>query len=109
MATQVKDKSTRHDAFITEQLGRAEQRIRLIDLATAGGIWVAGTLAYVILLMLLDRAFVLSGPTRQTFFLAYLAGSAAYLWFFVARPLRWRVNPYFAARQLEQTLPGSRN
>ena len=65
MATQVREKSTRHDAFITEQLGRAQQRIRLIDLAAAGGVWFAATLAYLIALMLLDRAFALSQPTER--------------------------------------------
>ncbi|MFO0843538.1 MAG: DUF4175 family protein [Gemmataceae bacterium] len=109
MSTQVRDKVSRHDAFITEQLHRAEQRIRLIDLGTSLGGWVAGTLAYAVLLMLLDRAFVLSAATRQTLFLTYGAASLAYLYTFVVRPLRWRVNRHFAARQLEQTLPGSRN
>ena len=39
----------------------------------------------------------------------YVLAAAAYLVLLVVRPLRWSVNPYYAARQLEQTLPGSRN
>lgn len=109
MSTQVRDKVSKHDAYITEQLHKAEKRIRLVDLATAGGAWVAASLGYAVVLMLLDRAFLLSAATRQTFFLVYGVASAVYLYYFVVRPLRWRVNPHFAARQLEQTLPGSRN
>lgn len=110
MATTLREKpNAKHDAFITDQLDKAEQRIRYLDLATAVAGWFAGTLAYLVLVMLLDRAFVLSAPTRQFALVIYLLLSGVYLWFTVVRPLRWRVNPYYAARQLEHTLPGSRN
>jgi hypothetical protein len=110
MATQVREKSTsRHDSFITSQLDKASQRIRYVDLGTAVGGWLAGTLAYAVCMMLLDRAFVLSVGTRQASLVFYLIVSAIYLYLAVVRPLRWRINPYFAARQLEQTIPGSRN
>src|SRR5262249_52694275 len=110
MATTLREKPTaKHDAFINAQLDKARQRIRLVDLATAVGGWVAGTLIFLVLMMLLDRAFVLAAATRQLALLLYLAASAAYLWFAAVRPLRWQVNAHYAARQLESTLPGSRN
>src|SRR5262245_50792804 len=110
MATTLREKPTaKYDAFITSQLDKARQRIRFVDLATAVGGWVAGTLAFLVLVMLLDRAFVLAAGTRQLALVFYLAASATYLWFAVVRPLRWQVNPHYAARQLEGTLPGTRN
>src|SRR5882762_595731 len=38
-----------------------------------------------------------------------MIGSAVYLALFVLRPLTWRINPYYAARQLEKELPGAKN
>ena len=46
---------------------------------------------------------------RQFLFLGYLLMAAIYLAAFVVRPLTRRINPYFAARQVERTLPGSKN
>ncbi len=109
MSTQIQDKASKHDSFIAEQLRQAERRIRWLDLLTAGAGWLAGSLAYLVIMMLADLAFQLSAATRQTFFLIYLLVAAVYLYFSLVRPLRWRVNPYFAARQIEQTLPGNRN
>ena len=110
MSTQVKEKSAgKHASFVEAQLGRAESRIRMIDLSAALLGFLAGTLAYAVAMILLDRLFVLSGATRQVALLLYLLAAGLYLAFAVVRPLLWRVNPYFAARQLEDTLPGSRN
>src|SRR5262249_14830183 len=110
MSTEVREKPAgKHDSYIESQLARAESRIRLIDLSAALLGFLAGTLAYAVAMILLDRLFVLSAATRQVGLLLYLVGAALYLWVAVARPLLWRVNPYYAARQLEHTLPGSRN
>ena len=99
----------KYDGFIATQLARAESRIRLLDLGAALLGFVAGTLAYAVLMALADRAFELPAGTRKTAFVLYLAGSAVYLYLAAVRPLRWRVNPYYAARQLESTLPGAKN
>jgi hypothetical protein len=110
MATELKQKqSGKHDAFIEAQLAKAENRIRLIDLCSALLGLLAGALAFAVVMVLLDRRFVFSDGTRQFVLFFSLAAAAVYLAFTVIRPLRWRVNPYYAARQLEQTLPGSRN
>src|SRR5438128_866014 len=110
MSTEVREKPAgKHDSFIETQLARAESRIRLVDLSAALLGFLAGTLAYAVAMILLDRLFALSDATRQVGLLIYLVGAVAYLGVMVVRPLMWRVNPYYAARQLEQTLPGSRN
>jgi hypothetical protein len=110
MATQVKDKPAgKNDAFIEAQLLRTQKRIRFVDLLTALLGFLAGTLGFAVLMILLDRRWELAAGVRQGALLAYLAGACVYLFFFVVRPLNWRVNPHFAARRLEETLPGSRN
>jgi hypothetical protein len=112
MATQIRERPAapgKNDAFIEAQLDRARKRIRLIDLGAGLLGFIAGTLAFAVVMILLDRRFVLSAGSRQFALVLYLGGAAAYLAFAVLRPLRWRVNPYYAARQLEQTLPNSRN
>jgi hypothetical protein len=101
--------AAKHDAYVTGQLHRVEARIRFLDLTAALLGLAAGTLAFALVMALFDRAFELSEPTRRLAFFAYLIGAGVYLFLTVGRPLSWRVNPYFAARQMEQTLPGAKN
>src|SRR5437764_1004687 len=99
----------KYDAYVAAHLGRAESRIRVLDLTTGLLGFLAGTLAYAIVMAALDRRFDLPGSARQIAFVAYLAGAGLYLARMVVRPLRRRVNPYYAARQVEQALPGAKN
>jgi hypothetical protein len=110
MASQVKDRPAgKNDSYIEGQLARAQSRIRFVDLVSALLGFLAGTLGFAILFILLDRRWELSAGVRQGALLAYFVGACTYLLLTVVRPMRWRVNPYFAARRLEDTLPGSRN
>src|SRR2546429_229530 len=97
--------SAKYDAFVASQLARAESRIRALDLTASLLGYLAGALAYVVLMVLIDGKLELSDRARQTALYAFLAGSALYLLFAVILPLRRRINPYYAARQVEQTLP----
>jgi collagen type III alpha len=97
------------EAFVGEQLARAERRIRLLDLTTALLGFLAGTLAYTVLMVLIDRSLQLSSGLRQLSFFLYLGGAAFYLGWTVVLPLTRRINPYYAARQVEETLPGAKN
>src|SRR5262245_62695087 len=98
-----------HDAYVEAQLERARRRIRTLDLTTALLGLVAGTLAFAFLMALLDNALILSSGVRIAAFLVYLGMAATYLGFFVVRPLTRRINPYFAARQMEQSVSGAKN
>src|SRR5689334_10570475 len=101
MSTQLKRKpAADHASFVETQLARAESRIRLIDLSTALLGFLAGTLAYAVGMILLDRVFVLSTASRQVGLLLYLVAAVVYVAATVVRPLWWRVNPYYAARLL---------
>ena len=94
---------------VQDQLGRAEKRIRTLDLAAALLTFVAATLTYAVVAVVLDRWLILSPGVRQAGLIVYLLAAAAYLTAFVFLPLSRRINPYFAARQLEQTLPDAKN
>src|SRR5688572_16997784 len=109
MSAAVQDKpagTVKNDAYIQGQLAAARRRIRFIDLATALFAFLAGAFVYALVMVLLDRRFTLSAASRQVALLCYTGASLAFLVWFVLRPLLQRVNPYYAARQLEQTLPG---
>jgi hypothetical protein len=101
--------SSKYDAFVASQLAKAEGRIRLLDLAAGLLGFAALGLAYVVGMVLCDSKFELTQQTRQFSLYAFLTGSAIYLFFLVVRPLRLRVNPYYAARQVEQQLPEAKN
>jgi hypothetical protein len=101
--------SSKYDAFVTSQLARAETRIRLLDLTAALLGFAALSLACIVGIVACDSQLELSPHARQLALYAFLAGSAVYLFFTVVRPLRLRVNPYYAARQVEQQLPGAKN
>jgi collagen type III alpha len=99
----------RYDTFVAGQLARAERRVRALDLTAALLGFAAGTLAYAVVMVLVDRQFVLSLSARKAALFLYALGAAAYLWLAVLRPLRRRVNPYYAARQVERTLASAKN
>ena len=101
--------TAKYEAFVLAQLARTGQRIRALDLTAALLVFVAGTLAYAVAVVLLDRWLDLAPIVRQAACVVYLLTSAAYLTVFVVLPLSRRINPYFAARQLERTLPGAKN
>jgi hypothetical protein len=113
MATDVRPSTSaptaKHDAFVQAQLARAEKRIRTLDLTAALLGFAAGTLAYGIGMALLDHWLNLPAGARQAAFVVYLIAAVVYLAWSVALPLSRRINPYFAARQIERTLPGAKN
>ena len=71
--------------------------------------FAAGTLAYGVVMALLDNALTLPSAALYAGFFLYLAAALAYLGLTIVRPLTARINPYFAAKQVEQTLPGAKN
>jgi hypothetical protein len=100
---------SRYEAFVETQLRRARQRIRLLDLAVAGLVLLGLTLAYGLAVAFSDRALELSGTTRRIAFALYILAALGYLAAFLVRPLFRRINPYYAARRLEDSLPSAKN
>lgn len=112
MATAVQNQrqtTPKHDAYVESQLDRARRRIRTLDLTTALLGFLAGTLAYGIVMALLDNALDLSSSVLHVSFFLYLAAAVGYLGLAVIRPLSRQINPYFAARKVEENLPDAKN
>src|SRR4051794_28584803 len=96
-------------ALVEEQVAQAISRIRTHDLALGGLVLAALVLGYATAMILLDKYLVLPEWVRQ----ASLAGfgavflGAAYLT--LVRPLRQRINPLYAAIQVEKTIEDAKN
>ena len=112
MATVRQPKPTspaKYDAYVEEQLDKARRRIRLLDVSSALLVLVAAIFVYILLVGLLDRRLELSAAVRQVTLIGFTVAVLAFLGWAVLRPLFRRVNPYFAARAIEQVVPGAKN
>ncbi|HLW67220.1 MAG TPA: hypothetical protein VKS79_18040 [Gemmataceae bacterium] len=101
--------SGRHDRFVEQQLTQATRRVLLLDLTSSFLMLLIGTTIFGLAIMFLDRAVNLPQIVRQIAFLGFLAAAGAFVWFRLLRPFRQPINPYYAARQVEQTIPDAKN
>src|SRR5262249_3696085 len=100
---------TRHDQLVARRIVRAQRRIRGLDVAAALLGFSILTLSFGLVVILCDKWLELSVVVRQVAFVIYLLAAAAYLFVAIVRPLTFRVNPYYAAHQLEQAVPDAKN
>ena len=101
--------SNKAEQFVQAQIQRARQRVRLTELGKAGLgclILIAG---YTVVLVYLDRLFELSAFVRQALFTACCLTMTAYVGWTVIWPFCQRINPYYAARLVEQNLEADKN
>ncbi len=101
--------ASKYETFVEEQLARARNRIRLLDLAAAGLGFLIVTLGYGLLMVVLDRLLELPSLVRQAAFGLYLVGAVVYVGFTLGRVLLRRINPLYAAQQVEHILPDAKN
>jgi hypothetical protein len=101
--------TAKHETFVEQQLAKTQGRIRALDTTAAILVFLIGTFVYALGMSLLDRALLLPSWVRVLAFVLYGVGALVFLGLALGRPLLRRVNPYYAARQLEQTLPGAKN
>src|SRR5947209_9458292 len=99
----------KYETFVEQQLARARARIRALDAAAIGLVLLLGTLAYCLVVTLLDQILELPAGVRLAVFLIYVIAALVYLGLAGFRLLSRRINPYYAARQIEQTLPDAKN
>lgn len=99
----------KYETFVDAQLARARTRIRFLDLAAAGLGFLIVTLGYGLAMVVLDRLLELPSLVRQGAFIVYLVGGLAFLGVTLGRILFRRINPYYAAKQVEQVLQGAKN
>jgi hypothetical protein len=67
------------------------------------------TLVYGLIMAVCDRRLEFSPLARQIAFALYIAGALVYVGLLVLRPLLQPINPYYAARRLEATIPEAKN
>lgn len=111
MAT-VLDKKAPADKFATavdEQIAQATSRIRVHDLAFGGLLLAAMLLVYATGMILLDKYAVLPEWVRQLALFGFLAAAAGTAYWSVVRPFRRRINPLYAAVQVEKTIDDAKN
>lgn len=97
----------RHEVFVEEQLARARGRIRLLDVSAALLGLVIAMLSYGLVMVL--WGWKLPPLYRQLALGLYGVAALIYLGVTLVWPLCRRVNPYYAARQVERALPGAKN
>ncbi len=99
----------KYDEFLDARLERATQQVRSADLAVAGLGLVALTFAFGMVMLLLDKWLELHVIVRQIALGGFVIGAAAYVVKVLMRPFAQTINPYYAARQVERTLPEAKN
>src|SRR5262245_49426314 len=110
MATVQEPRSARRaEQFVQQELARAVRRVRLLELTRAALGLVIAVMAYGLTMMLLDRWLNLPQAVRQITFVGFGLFVLGYIWFVLLGPIRRAVNPYYAALQVEQTIPDAKN
>jgi hypothetical protein len=94
---------------VDEQLAQATSRIRAHDLAFGALVLVALVLVYATAMILLDRYLNLPQWVRQLGLLGFVGAFAGAAYLTIVSPLRKRINPLYAARQVENTIEDSKN
>jgi collagen type III alpha len=113
MTTQLETKPgvPKYEAFVDNQLARVRTRIRALDAGRSAMMLGVVTLAY----FLLSAAFDLAVKGADEATVIRLAAFGVYAVVMVCLVgqlglrLYRRVNPYYAAKQLEDTIPGAKN
>ena len=97
------------EAQLSHELAQATSRIRFADLLAGGLTLVVLLLGYTLAVVLADKLLELPAWVRVAGLLGFLTAFGVAAWRTVVRPLRSRVNPRFAARQVEQTIADGKN
>ena len=106
---ETQDAAAKNDSAVDEQIAQATNRIRAHDLAFGGLVLLALVLVYTTAMIVLDRYLVLPEWVRQVALLAFLATLAGTAYLTLFSPLRKRINPLYAAKQVERTIDDAKN
>src|SRR6185312_4505605 len=101
--------SEKFAAAVDDQLAQATSRIRGHDLAFGGILLAAMLLVYATAMIVLDKYVHLPEWIRQVSLFGFLAVLGAAAFFTIVRPLTRRVNPLYAAVQVEKTIDDAKN
>jgi hypothetical protein len=103
------DPAAKFGSQVDEQIAQATARIRTHDLALGGLTLAALTAGYAAAMISLDKYLNLPEWVRQLSLAGFLAVLAAAGYFLIARPLRRRINPLYAAARVEDTIEDPKN
>lgn len=101
--------TAKYDTYVENQLARAGGRVRAVDVVTAVLFFGIAFLAYTLIVVALDYWLRLPSLVRTVMLSAFAAGILLYLGIQAFTFLHRRINPYYAARQLEKTIPEARD
>ncbi|MGC4003233.1 MAG: hypothetical protein QM811_08900 [Pirellulales bacterium] len=102
----------RRTDLIESQLRRARAQVKGVELAQRTLGLVVGVLGFLLLAALIDHWVVSDGLPmwgRLILWSAMVAGAAYYLWRSIVPLLIYKVNPFYAARSIEETKPSLKN
>ncbi len=100
----------KYESFLEERITRTRHKIRALDVVAAGLGLFSGVLAYGLVMALLDKSLEgLPAVARLVAFGVFTLAALGYVGLVLVMPFFRRVNPYFAARELERTVPGAKN
>jgi len=100
---------TRSQAVVEEQLAEAVSRIRVHDVLLGVLLLATWTAAYAVIMVVADKLWVLPDWLRQIGWGLFVLGAGGVVWWRLIRPLRSRINPLYAAAQVEKTLEDPKN
>jgi hypothetical protein len=109
MAAVLDKKAPPPASLVEEQVAQAISRIRAHDLALGGLVLAALVLGYAAAMVLLDKYLVLPEWVRQLSLIGFAAVFLGSAYWTLARPLRRRINPLYAAVQVEKTIEDAKN
>jgi len=100
---------SKQEEFVEKQIETARRRIRTLDWFAAG-LWLAiASLALLLTVLLVDRYVETPAGTGWAVLGLYIAGVAGYLYWSLFRVSRRQINPFYAAHQVELTIPDAKN
>ena len=101
-----------YESFIEDRLLYTRRQVKLVDVASALMLLVAGTLGWLLMAALLDHWIVPGGLgfwSRLLMFLGWLGAAGSYSWSAILPPLVQRINPVYAAQTIEHSRPTLKN
>jgi hypothetical protein len=95
--------------FVEKQIEQARQRIRLLDWFSAGLRILIGAFAVLFAALLVDHYVGTPVGSGWAALTVFGGGVAGYLYLTLYRPGRRQINPIYAARQVEHSIPDAKN
>lgn len=99
----------KHDAAVADKLAAAARRIRALEVTVGVCGVLVGFLVYGQVMAVLDMRFQFPDVVRQLGLLLFLGAVGTWGYYTIYRPLRYGINPYYAARVIEDNAAGSHN